>query len=120
LRYLADSLAIEQPIIFSETYHMASELAFYLEDHPQTYTINLGGRKNQFDLWEGIEKYKCVPRKAIFVSWNLDSPEEVTHFEQLLYEENFQVEFRGDSLRTAKIRVFENLLDYNPVRPDAF
>jgi hypothetical protein len=118
--FLEDSLAIEQPIIFSETYHMASELAFYLEDHPQTYTINLGGRKNQFDLWEGIEKYKCVPRKAIFVSWNLDSPEEVTHFEQLLYEENFQVEFRGDSLRTAKIRVFENLLDYNPVRPDAF
>jgi hypothetical protein len=118
--FLEDSLAIEQPIIFSETYHMASELAFYLEDHPQTYTINLGGRKNQFDLWEGIDKYKCVPRKAIFVSWNLDSPEEVTHFEQLLYEENFQVEFRGDSLRTAKIRVFENLLDYNPVRPDAF
>jgi hypothetical protein len=118
--FLEDSLAIEQPIIFSETYHMASELAFYLEDHPQTYTINVGARKNQFDLWEGIEKYKCVPRKAIFVSWNLDSPEEVTYFEQLLYEENFQVEFRGDSLRTAKIRVFENLLDYKPVRSDAF
>jgi len=118
--FLKDSLAIEQPIIFSETYHMASELAFYLEDHPQTYTINLGARKNQFDLWEGIEKYKCVPRKAIFVSWNLDSPDEVTYFEQLLYEENFQVEFRGDSLRTAKIQVFENLLDYNPVRSDDF
>jgi hypothetical protein len=118
--FLKDSLVIEQPFIFSETYHMASSLAFYLEDNPQTYAINMGARKNQFDLWEGIEKYKCVPKKAIFVSWNLDSPDEVTQFEQLLYEENFEVKFRGDSLRTARIQVFENLLDYTPVRSHAF
>lgn len=120
VNFLEDSLAIDKPFIFSDTYHMASELAFYLKDHPQTYVINVGARKNQFDLWEGIERYIGVPKKAIFVSWDLDSPDEVTNFEHLLYEENFEVKFRGDSIRTAKIRVFENLLQYTPVRSDNF
>jgi len=118
--FLLDSLAIEKPLVFSETYHMASELAFYLEDHPQTFTIDVGARKNQFDLWEGIENFIGIPKKAIFVSWNLDSPEEITHFEQLVYEEKMEVNFRGDSFRIGKIQIWENLLEYNPVRSEMF
>jgi hypothetical protein len=118
--FLKDSLKITEPIIFSETYHMASELAFYLKDHPKTYTINVGARKNQFDLWEGIETNIGIPRQAIFVSWNMDSPGGVTRFERLVHEEKFQVKFRGDSLRTAKIQIWENLLEYCPISSDAF
>ncbi len=118
--FLKDSLKIVEPIIFSETYHMASELAFYLRDHPKTYTINVGARKNQFDLWDGIETNIGIQRQAIFVSWNLDSPGEVTRFERLVHEEIFEVTFRGESLRKAKIQIWENLLEYSPIRSDAF
>lgn len=37
--------------IFSDSYQVASELAFYVEGRPETYCINLGRRMNQYDLW---------------------------------------------------------------------
>jgi membrane-associated phospholipid phosphatase len=39
--------------IFSDSYQVASELAFYVKGHPVTYCINLGRRMNQYDLWPG-------------------------------------------------------------------
>ncbi len=120
IELLKDSLGLDQPIVFSETYHMASELAFYLVEHPQTFVINMGARKHQFDLWRGIDTHVGQDRKAIFVSWNQDSPDPVTKFERLLHEEKYDVEFRGAPLRTARIQIYENLLEYNPVSSDAF
>lgn len=43
----------EQVFIFSDSYQVASELAFYVKGHPVTYCINLGRRMNQYDLWPG-------------------------------------------------------------------
>ncbi len=37
--------------VFSDSYQVSSELAFYMEGHPVTYCINLGRRMNQYDLW---------------------------------------------------------------------
>jgi hypothetical protein len=37
--------------VAAERYQDASELAFNLPDHPDVYSLNLGGRPNQFDLW---------------------------------------------------------------------
>jgi hypothetical protein len=31
-----------------------AELAFYLPDQPVTFSLNLGGRSNQYDLWPGF------------------------------------------------------------------
>ena len=42
--------------IFSDSYQVASELAFYTKDQPRTYNINLGRRMNQYDYWEGMER----------------------------------------------------------------
>ena len=53
----ADEAAQElgEPLfIFSNTYQVASQLAFYMEGHPVTYNINVGRRMNQYDLWPGI------------------------------------------------------------------
>ena len=51
INFLQDSLQVRESVVFSESYHMASELAFYLPGNPQTYTINLGARKKfQFYL----------------------------------------------------------------------
>jgi len=45
----------EPLFIFSNTYQVASQMAFYMEGNPVTYNINLGRRMNQYDLWPGIE-----------------------------------------------------------------
>jgi 4-amino-4-deoxy-L-arabinose transferase-like glycosyltransferase len=54
--------------IFSDSYQVASELAFYVEDNPQTYCINTGRRMNQFDLWKGIDQFNDQGYNAIYVS----------------------------------------------------
>lgn len=41
------------PVILCEHYGRASQLAFYLPDHPATYSTSavVGGRKTQYDIW---------------------------------------------------------------------
>jgi undecaprenyl-diphosphatase len=54
---LAESLAEQGDLlIFSDSYQVASQMAFYVEGHPVTYCINLGRRMNQYDLWPDIHK----------------------------------------------------------------
>lgn len=54
--------------IFSDSYQVASQLAFYVEDNPQTYCINNGRRMNQFDLWKGLDQFNDQGYNAIYVS----------------------------------------------------
>ncbi|MFQ5901936.1 MAG: glycosyltransferase family 39 protein [Thermodesulfobacteriota bacterium] len=44
--------------ILSDRYQIASELAFYIPEHPTTYNINIGRRMNQYDLWDGFYHLK--------------------------------------------------------------
>jgi len=120
LDYLKDSLEISDPFIFSETYHMASELSFYLTDHPQTFMLNMGARKNQFDLWPGLEQFVGKENVGIFVSWNYDSPGEFAQFNSLLYEEDFEVYFEGEPLRKAKIQIWKDLIKFDPFIPETY
>ncbi|MBC8086610.1 MAG: glycosyltransferase family 39 protein [Phycisphaerae bacterium] len=39
--------------VAAERYQDASELAFNLPDQPRVFSLNLAGRANQYDLWEG-------------------------------------------------------------------
>ncbi|MFC3879523.1 ArnT family glycosyltransferase [Algoriphagus namhaensis] len=120
LDFLRDSLSAKEAFVFSETYHMASELSFYLQGHPQTYMVNMGSRKNQFDLWPGLEQFEGEKKKGIFVSWNYDSPGEFVEFGSLLYEEKFEISFKGLPHRVATIQIWEDLIDYKPFVPDSF
>ncbi|MEP1085967.1 MAG: glycosyltransferase family 39 protein [Algoriphagus sp.] len=117
---LRDTLGIQDSFIFSETYHMASELSFYLPEHPQTYMLNMGARKNQFDLWPGLEQFVGKDKVGIFVSWNYDSPGEFADFQELIYEEELPISFRGESLRVAKIQVWRKLVEFNPYLPETY
>ena len=38
----------------ADRYQDASELSFHLPNHPTTFSLNLSGRSNQFDLWPGF------------------------------------------------------------------
>jgi hypothetical protein len=42
------------PFLLSDRYQISSELAFYVTGQPQTYSVNLGRRVNQYDLWDGL------------------------------------------------------------------
>jgi hypothetical protein len=35
----------------ADRYQEASQMAFWLPGHPETFALNLGGRRNQYDLW---------------------------------------------------------------------
>jgi len=51
--------------IFSDSYQVASELAFYMEGNPVTYCANTGRRMNQYDLWPGFSG--LIGQNALFV-----------------------------------------------------
>jgi hypothetical protein len=51
--------------LFSDSYQVSSELAFYVKGQPVTYCINLGRRMNQYDLWPGFNS--LLHYDAIFV-----------------------------------------------------
>jgi undecaprenyl-diphosphatase len=47
-----DSLSKQGHVfVFSDSYQISSELAFYIRSHPITYCVNLGRRMNQYDFW---------------------------------------------------------------------
>lgn len=108
--FLIDSLALEQYFIFSDSYHLASEMAFYVAGNPQTYTINLGRRKNQFDLWPGIEQFENRAYDGIYLQRGTgDRSELLAGFERRILKESFFVVYRGDTVRTFSIEVYKNL-----------
>ncbi|MBF0555460.1 MAG: glycosyltransferase family 39 protein [Nitrospirae bacterium] len=59
--------------IFSDKYQLTSLLAFYVKGHPITYSINLGRRMNEYDMWPGInDTFRATgqnqPVNGIFVT----------------------------------------------------
>ncbi len=73
-------------IIFSDSYQVSSQLAFYVQGKPETYCINLGRRLNQYDFWPDLNsRIKEIKKRdadtrvnAIFVRiGNTDMPPEI-------------------------------------------
>ena len=56
--------------VFSDQYQIASEIMFYVPARPKTYSIQLGRRMNQFDVWGGTEE--VLGWDAIFVTGRTD------------------------------------------------
>jgi 4-amino-4-deoxy-L-arabinose transferase-like glycosyltransferase len=40
--------------VAADRYQETAELAFYIPNHPTAFSLNLGGRSNQYDLWPGF------------------------------------------------------------------
>jgi undecaprenyl-diphosphatase len=55
----------ERVFVFSDSYRVSSELAFYVKGKPITYCANTGRRMNQYDLWPGFEG--LMHYNAVFV-----------------------------------------------------
>ncbi|HET8771014.1 MAG TPA: glycosyltransferase family 39 protein [Gemmatimonadaceae bacterium] len=54
-------------------YQDAAMLAFHLDDHPTLYSLNLGARHNQYDLWPGFTDRAQVGASMLLV---LEEPAE--------------------------------------------
>lgn len=55
--------------VAAERYQDASELAFNLPDQPRVFSLNLAGRANQYDLWEGAREH-LRPDDAMVVAFD--------------------------------------------------
>ena len=63
---VGDDLGSSGPyFIFSDTYQITSELAFYVPGQPKTYCVNTGRRMNQYDLWQDFSRLKGL--NAVYV-----------------------------------------------------
>jgi undecaprenyl-diphosphatase len=61
-----EEMSRSRPVfIFSDSYQVSSELAFYVKGNPITYCVNLGRRMNQYDLWPGF--HHLIHHDAVFV-----------------------------------------------------
>ena len=107
--HLIDSLGLAPHFVFSDSYHVASSLSFYMQGHPQTYNPNLGRRKNQFDLWPGLQQFEQRQFNGVFVKWGEEKiPAVEEAFEGLVYEEKLTAQYRGKVVRVFLIQVLEN------------
>jgi undecaprenyl-diphosphatase len=73
-----EGISSEGPtFVFSDSYQIASELAFYMKGNPTTYCVNLGRRMDQYDLWPGFENY--IGYNAVLVMYDeREFPPELT------------------------------------------
>lgn len=91
--------------IFSDSYQLAGELAFYMKDKPFTYCINTGGRRmNQYDLWPGFEK--LIGYNALFVMED-DENMPGTVAEAFARYEKTTLVLKTKRVRTVKFTVFK-------------
>jgi 4-amino-4-deoxy-L-arabinose transferase-like glycosyltransferase len=63
-----DSLAValrgRSVHVAAERYQDASEVAFHMRGKPRTFSLNLAGRPNQYDLWPGFAR-RAAPGDAL-------------------------------------------------------
>lgn len=118
---LIDSLSLENQFIFSDNYHVASEMAFYVDGNPQTYTINLGRRKNQFDLWPGIKQFEEQGYTGIYITKEKEVQDVVIDgFDALIATEKFHILHRGDTVKTYLITVLSNFKKIEEVETNKY
>jgi membrane-associated phospholipid phosphatase len=84
--------------VFSDSYEVAGELAFYMKGNPVTYCVNLGRRMNQYDLWPGFGR--LLGYNAVFVVWG-----EEQHMPEALAKA-----FAGDTREVVSVHIKRNKL----------
>ena len=110
----------KRDIVIAPTYQLAAELAFYVKGQPYTYSVNLGRRMNDYDIWK-----KDLPKQkgkdAIFVS---DDPldERVRRaFDEVIFEGDFKYTYMGKVVRDLKLYKLKNFKGYiEEVKPHAY
>lgn len=124
------SLAPENEVlIFSDSYQVAGELAFYAAGHPVTYCVNLGRRTNQYDLWPDMnDALRKVRRRGvsgevhgIFVTGgDREMPAEVGRAFDRCERRRFRVYERGRPLREHSLFLCYGFMGLETARPATY
>jgi hypothetical protein len=95
----------DSSVLITDSYQIASELAFYTGD-PHVVCINNGSRRmNQFDLWENrLARYKDKKYLAVYISENAP-PANQFFSGQVLTRQEVPVVYRGREVRKFYILV---------------
>lgn len=102
------SLNTDKYFIFSDSYQVASELAFYVKPFKQTYCINLGRRMNQFDLWKGINQFKNKNYYGIYVTYG-GLPKRVKDaFKSVVKKTYYSIVYRGKEVYRLHIYILKD------------
>tara|TARA_R110001583_G_C5624269_1_gene406498 strand:- start:222 stop:1793 length:1572 start_codon:yes stop_codon:yes gene_type:complete len=94
--------------VFSNSYHISSELQFYLEEQPTTYFLNYKNRMNQFSLWPGLEQFENKNYYGIFISTAPIKEELKESFEELRSFSTRKILYRGMETYNFKIYVLKD------------
>lgn len=106
--------------IVSNNYHVASQLAFYTVNNPQTYCINTGRRMNQFDMWPGLEQFENKGYDAIYVS-KKEAPQELLEsFERKELYTQFIVFYRNTYSIKFHIYLLKGFKEFDDKKPIIF
>ncbi len=101
----------EKDFIITPVYQLSAELAFYVKGKPFTYSINLGRRMNDYDLWkENLPREKG--KNAIFVTYGGLDPRVGNAFEEVLYEGIFEYRYKSKVIRRLKIYKLKGFKGY--------
>lgn len=110
VQQIIDEKVEGQHFIFSDSYEVACQAAFYSRDHKRPYNINLGRRQNQLDLWPGLESLEGKGYTGVWVRKGEGVPSEVmAGFSELIYVETLNIELGGEVVKTFTIAVLEDL-----------
>jgi 4-amino-4-deoxy-L-arabinose transferase-like glycosyltransferase len=95
----------EKVFIFSDNYDVTASLAFYTPGNPVTYCVDMGRRKNQYDLWPGPQDK--VGWDAIFVRQKFKKgvPEVIQGMFASVERREYESEHKGNPARRFTIYV---------------
>ncbi len=97
--------------LFSDNYHVASEASFYSNDQKVPFVLNLGRRKNQYDLWPGVSQYEGSRHYGVFVTRERKIPNEVTEgFEELIRVDTVKTQLGGEFIKPSIVATFRGLI----------
>jgi len=117
------NLKTDKYFVFSETYQVASEMAFYINPKPidRVFCINLGRRMNQFDLWKDINIYSNKGYYGIYVTLAPKPHKKVVRaFEKYLFTKKHQIIYRGDVIYTYYIHVLSGFKKFENLKTDRY
>ena len=101
----------DKTFIITPSYQISAELAFYVKNNPYTYSINLGRRMNDYDLWKEnlpLEKGK----DGIFVTEYALDERVRKAFENIETVKELEIKYRGKIVRKFKIYKLKNFKGY--------
>ncbi len=101
--------------IFSDSYHISSEMSFYMEGKPFVYCVRVDRRMNQWDLWEGIKKYENKGYYGIYIADHPISEKVKSGFESLEKSYIYKVKYRSEVVKEYYIYVLKN---YKKIKED--